>query len=172
MAEQIPQNTAPQDNGAADPNAPLFAPQAVYIKDVSFEAPNGPRAPADGSSPTINLTMNTTVNEMGPDLREVVLTVNLQAVVGEKSLWLVELQQAGAFGLRNIPPVDLPRLLGIYCPGYLLPYARQTVSDLLLKGGFPPFLLPPVNFEALYNQALQQQIQQQQAAAASTPAVN
>ena len=170
MAEQIPQNTAPQGNGATDPNAPVFAPQAVYIKDVSFEAPNGPRAPSDGSSPTINLNMNTTVNELGPEMREVVLTVNLQALVGDKSLWLVELQQAGAFGLRNIPQEDLPRLLGIFCPSYLLPYARQTVSDLLLKGGFPPFLLPPVNFEALYNQALQQQIQQQTQAPA--PSVN
>jgi preprotein translocase subunit SecB len=169
MAEQIPQNAAPQD-GATDPNAPIFAPQAVYIKDVSFEAPNGPRAPADGTSPTINLNMNTTVNELGPELREVVLTINLQAMVGDKSLWLVELQQAGAFGLRNIPQQDLPRLLGIFCPGYLLPYARQTVSDLLLKGGFPPFLLPPVNFDALYNQALQQQIQQQGQPA--TPSVN
>jgi len=160
MAEQIPQ--APQPNGAVDPNAPQFVPQAVYIKDVSFEAPNGPRAPdGNAGAPTINLNMNTAVNDMGPELREVVLTINLQAMVGEKSLWLVELQQAGAFALRNIPQVDLPRLLGIYCPGYLLPYARQTVADLLLKGGFPPFLLPPVNFEALYNQALAQQQEQQ-----------
>jgi len=172
MAEQTPENTAQPGNGATDPNAPIFAPQAVYIKDVSFEAPNGPRAPADGSSPTINLNMNTTVNEMGAELREVVLTVNLQALVGDKSLWLVELQQAGAFGLRNIPQEDLPRLLGIYCPGYLLPYARQTISDLLLKGGFPPFLLPPVNFEALYNQALQQQIQQQQTQVPPPPSLN
>jgi preprotein translocase subunit SecB len=161
MAEQNPQ--AAQPNGAVDPNAPQFVPQAVYIKDVSFEAPNGPRAP-DGASgqPQINMNMNTTVNDMGPEMREVVLTVSLKAVVGEKTLWLVELQQAGAFALRNIPQADLPRLLGIYCPGYLLPYARQTVSDLLLKGGFPPFLLPPVNFDALYNQALAQQQQGQQ----------
>jgi preprotein translocase subunit SecB len=156
MAEQTPQAAA--QNGAADPNAPQFVPQAVYIKDVSFEAPNGPRAP-DGAqgSPTINLNMNTTVNDMGPEMREVVLTISIKAVYGEKTLWLAELQQAGAFALRNIPQVDLPRLLGIFCPGYLLPYARQTVSDLLLKGGFPPFLLPPVNFEALYAQALAQQ---------------
>jgi preprotein translocase subunit SecB len=171
MAEQ---NT-PADqaaNGGVDPNAPIFAPQSVYIKDVSFEAPNGPRAP-DGmlnTSPTINLNMNTTVNELGPEMREVVLTINLTSKVGEKSLWLVELQQAGVFGMRNIPKDDLPRLLGIFCPGYLLPYARQTISDLLLKGGFPPFLLPPVNFDVLYNQALQQQIQQQQTQA--PPAVN
>lgn len=160
-----------QQGVTADPNAPQFAPQAVFIKDVSFEAPNGPRAPANGQNPTINLNLNTTVNDIAPELKEVVLTINLQAMVGDKSLWLVELQQAGAFALRNIPQAELPRLLGVFCPDYLLPYARQTVSDLLLKGGFPPFLLPPVNFGALYEQALAQQ-QQQQPAQPTTPAVN
>jgi len=170
MAEQTPQ-AAPQ-NGAVDPNAPQFIPQAVYIKDVSFEAPNGPRAPEGAAgSPQINLNMNTTVNDMGPEMREVVLTVSIKAVYGEKTLWLTELQQAGAFALRNIPQADLPRLLGVFCPGYLLPYARQTVSDLLIKGGFPPFLLPPVNFEVLYAQALAQQ-QQQAGQAAAPQAVN
>ena len=142
----------------------------MFIKDVSFEAPNGPRAPAGAANPTINLNMNTTVNDLGPELKEVVLTINLQAVIGDKPLWLVELQQAGAFALRNIPQEELPRLLGIFCPNYLLPYARQTVSDLLIKGGFPPFLLPPVNFDALYNQAVAQQ--QAQRAAAAPPSVN
>jgi preprotein translocase subunit SecB len=149
MADEIPQQ-------AADPNAPLFAPQAVYVKDLSYEAPQGPRLPGNGVNPTINLNLNTSVNDLGPELREVVLTVNVQAVIGDKTLWLVELQQAGAFALRNIPPVDTQRLMGIYCPTYLLPYARQTISDLLLKGGFPPFLLPPVNFEVLFEQAQQQ----------------
>jgi preprotein translocase subunit SecB len=136
-----------------DPNAPQFVPQAVYLKDLSFEVPNGPRIPA-GSNPTINLNLNTAVNDLGGELREVVLSVNLQAQIAERTVWLIEVKQAGAFGLRNIPQQDLQRLLGIFCPTYLLPYARQTVSDLLLKGGFPPFLLPPVNFEALFDQAV------------------
>jgi preprotein translocase subunit SecB len=157
MADETPQT--------ADPNAPQFAPQAVYVKDLSYEAPQGPRLPGNGVNPTINLNLNTSVNDLGPELREVVLTVNVQAVIGDKTLWLVEMQQAGAFALRNIPPNDLQRLMGIYCPGYLLPYARQTISDLLLKGGFPPFLLPPVNFEALFEQAQQQPQAAQDAAA-------
>ena len=91
----------------------------------------------------------------------------ISPVIGDKTLWLVELQQAGAFAVRNVPAADLQRLMGIYCPSYLLPYARQTVSDLLLKGGFPPFLLPPVNFEVLFDQAQQQgQPQAAQSAAA------
>jgi preprotein translocase subunit SecB len=99
-----------------------------------------------------------------------VLTVRVEAQAAEKTVWLIELQQAGAFGIRNVPPQDMQRLLGIFCPNYLLPYARQVISDLLMKGGFPPFLLPPVNFEALFNQAAQQAQQQQPQPAA--PAVN
>jgi preprotein translocase subunit SecB len=136
-----------------DPNAPQFAPQAVYVKDVSFEAPAGPRVAPNSANPTINLNLSTTVNDLGGDLKEVVLTVRVEAQSAEKTVWLVELQQAGAFGIRNIPTEDMQRLLGIFCPNYLLPYGREVVSDLLVKGGFPPFLLPPVNFEALFNQA-------------------
>ncbi len=159
-------------NGQAnDPNAPQFAPQAVYIKDVSFEAPQGPRLAPNTPNPTINLNLSTNVNDLGGDFKEVVLTVRVEAQAAEKTVWLCELQQAGVFGIRNIPQDDMQRLLGIFCPNYLLPYARQVVSDLLTKGGFPPFLLPPVNFDALFAQA-QARAQQQQPGAAQSPAVN
>lgn len=152
----------PASNGqAADPNAPQFAPQAVYVKDVSFESPAGPRLAPNAGNPTINLNLSTSVNDLGSDLKEVVLTVRVEAQASEKTMWLVELQQAGAFGLRNVPAADAQRLLGIFCPNYLLPYARQVISDLLTKGGFPPFLLPPVNFESLFNQAAAQAQQEQ-----------
>lgn len=164
MAEE-----APASNGQADPNAPQFAPQAVYVKDVSFEAPTGPRVAPNATNPTINLNLNTAVNDLGGDLKEVVLTVRVEAQAAEKTVWLIELQQAGAFGIRNVPPPDMQRLLGIFCPNYLFPYARQVISDLLSKGGFPPFLLPPVNFEALFNQASARAQEQPQSAA---PTVN
>ncbi|HEX2493358.1 MAG TPA: protein-export chaperone SecB [Steroidobacter sp.] len=153
---------------AADPNSPQFAPQAVYVKDVSFEAPNGPRVPSNTANPTINLNLNTSVNDLGGDLKEVVLTVRIEAQAAEKTVWLIELQQAGAFGIRNVPAPEMQRILGIFCPNYLLPYAREVISSLVTKGGFPPFLLPPVNFDALFNQAAARAQQQQpQAPAAS-----
>lgn len=165
MAEDI----SAANGQSQDPNAPQFAPQAVYVKDVSFEAPGGPRVAPNAANPTINLNLSTTVNDLGGDLKEVVLTVRVEAQSAEKTVWLVELQQAGAFGIRNVPAEDMQRLLGIFCPNYLLPYGREVVSDLLVKGGFPPFLLPPVNFEALFNQAAQNR---QQAAESAPAAVN
>jgi preprotein translocase subunit SecB len=154
---------------AADPNGPQFAPQAVYLKDVSFEAPAGPRVAPNTPNPTINLNLNTSVNDLGGDLKEVVLTVRVEAQASEKTVWLIELQQAGAFGMRNVPQQEMQRLVGIFCPNYLLPFARQVVTDLLTKGGFPPFLLPPVNFEQLFVQALMR-AQQQQGQAPTSPA--
>ena len=155
---------------AADPNGPQFAPQAVYLKDVSFEAPAGPRVAPNTPNPTINLNLNTSVNDLGGDLKEVVLTVRVEAQASEKTVWLIESQQAGAFGMRNVPQQDMQRLVGIFCPNYLLPFARQVVTDLLTKGGFPPFLLPPVNFEQLFVQALTRAQQQQQGQAPTGPA--
>lgn len=163
MVDEIP---GASNGQAADPNAPQFAPQAVYLKDVSFEAPAGPRVNTN-TNPTINLNLNTAVNDLGGDMKEVVLTVRVEAQAAEKTLWLVELQQAGAFGIRNVPAGDMQRLLGIFCPNYLLPYARQVISDLLMKGGFPPFLLPPVNFDALFAQAAARAQQQPDAPGAS-----
>jgi preprotein translocase subunit SecB len=146
-------NESSGDPGAADLRDALAAPQlalqSVYLKDCSYEAPNGPRI--EGAwNPQINLDLNTTVNGISPELREVVLTVTVAAKQDEVTVFLVEVKQAGVFMMKNLSEVDLNRALGTICPSVLFPYARAAVSNLVTQGGFPQFLLPPVNFDALH----------------------
>ena len=147
-AGDMPLPATPTDNGV------VLALQNVYLKDCSYESPNGPRI--DGNwNPQINLDLQTASTPLGPDVREVVLTVTVSAKLGEVTIFLVEVKQAGLFVVRNLGEADLKRAISTVCPGVLFPYARATVSALVTQGGFPQFLLPPVNFEALYaaNQA-------------------
>ena len=140
--------SSPADSGA------VLALQNVYLKDCSYESPNGPRL--DGNwNPQITLDLQTSSTSLGPEVREVVLTVTVSAKHGEATIFLVEVKQAGLFVVRNLPEPDLKRAISTVCPGVLFPYARAAVSQLVSQGGFPQFLLPPVNFEALYaaNQA-------------------
>jgi len=148
-------NSQPQTT--QDPNAPLVNPQAVYIKDCSFEAPSGPFLSQADGSPTVNLNLGTRATALSQDVHEVVLQVNLEAKLGDKVAWLLELQQAGAFTIRNLPANDLANVLSIAAPNYLLSFARSTVAELVTKGGFPPFLLPLVTFEGLHARAAQSQ---------------
>ena len=150
-----------QPQPAADPNAPLINPQAVYIKDCSFEAPTGPFMGGAEGSPTVNLNLATRANALAQDMHEVVLQVNLEAKAGDKVVWLLELQQAGAFLIRNLSAAELAQVVSIMAPNYLLAFARATVAELVAKGGFPPFLLPLVTFEALHARAAAQQAAQQ-----------
>jgi preprotein translocase subunit SecB len=128
---------------------PVLALQNVYLKDCSYESPNGPRV--DGSwNPQISLDLQTNSNIPGPEVREVVLTVTVSAKLGEVTIFLVEVKQAGLFVIRNLPEADMKRAISTVCPGVLFPYARCAISQLVSQGGFPQFLLPPVNFDALY----------------------
>jgi preprotein translocase subunit SecB len=127
----------------------VLALQNVYLKDCSYESPNGPRI--DGTwNPQINLDLQTSSTALGPEVREVVLTVTVSAKHGDATIFLVEVKQAGLFLIRNLPEPDLKRAISTVCPGVLFPYARAAVSQLVSQGGFPQFLLPPVNFDALY----------------------
>jgi preprotein translocase subunit SecB len=124
----------------------------VYLKDCSYEAPNGPRVQGDWN-PQINLDLHTGVNPLTADVREVVLTVTVSAKHGETTLFLVEVKQAGVFVMRNLGDTEVKRSIASICPSVLFPYARAAVSQLVTQGGFPQFLLPPVNFDALYTRA-------------------
>jgi preprotein translocase subunit SecB len=150
---------------AADPNAPVITPQAVYIKDCSFESPNGPFVQGTDAQPTVSLNLSTRAGALAQDLHEVVLQVNLEAKAGDKVVWLLELQQAGAFVIKNLSANDTGQVLSIVAPNYLLSFARSTIAELITKGGFPPFLLPLVTFEGLHARAAAQQ-------QAASPSVN
>jgi preprotein translocase subunit SecB len=138
--------------------------QTVYLKDCSYESPNGPRLPTNQTwEPKFQLNMNTAAEALGPDVHEVLLTITLEAKQGDNTLYLVEVKQAGVFAISGAAPDDLKRVIASFCPSVLFPYAREVVSDLITKGGFPNFLLPLVNFDALYAQA---------ATAPASPAAN
>ncbi|HEX3912149.1 MAG TPA: protein-export chaperone SecB [Steroidobacteraceae bacterium] len=128
--------------------------QSVYLKDCSYESPNGPRLPNNQAwEPKFQLNMNTAAEELSPEIREVLLTVTVEAKQGDLTLYLVEVKQAGLFSITGASLEDLKRLVGSFCPSVLFPFAREVISDLIVKGGFPNFLLPLVNFDALFSQA-------------------
>jgi preprotein translocase subunit SecB len=143
----------------------VITPQAVYIKDCSFESPNGPFVQGTDAQPTVSLNLSTRAGALAQDLHEVVLQVNLEAKAGDKVVWLLELQQAGAFVIKNLSANDTGQVLSIVAPNYLLSFARSTIAELITKGGFPPFLLPLVTFEGLHARAAAQQ-------QAASPSVN
>jgi preprotein translocase subunit SecB len=148
MSEVVPENTTATAGGVQ------ITLQTVYLKDCSYESPNGPRLPNNQNwEPKFQLNMNTSGEEIGPDVREVLLTVTLEAKQGEATLYLVEIKQAGVFTIVGASEDDLKKLIGSFCPSVLFPYAREVISDLITKGGFPNFLLPLVNFDALLAQA-------------------
>jgi preprotein translocase subunit SecB len=134
----------------------------VYLKDASFESPNSPAVFQQNAQPTIEVNLGINTAPMAEDTHEVTLSVTVTAKTEQHTAFLVEIQQAGIFTVRGFDDGDAGAVLGIYCPNALFPYAREAVSSLVSKGGFPPLLLEPVNFEALYAQHVQSQALQPQ----------
>jgi len=139
-----------------DTNEQEFGIHSIYLKDVSFEAPNSPEVFKTQFQPAIEMNLNLETNHLEDNIYEVVLSVTVSAKADDKAAFLVELQQAGVFTLKGFDEDSLGPMLGIYCPNVLFPYARESVANLVTKGGFPQLLLEPVNFEALYAQHMQQ----------------
>ena len=137
-----------------------FAIQKIYIKDISFEAPNSPQGFTEQWTPKLNLDLNTSTQGVAEHNYEVVLSLTLTVSNNDKTAYLVEVHQAGIFHLEDFPDSALRHLLGSYCPNILFPYAREAVSDIVTRGGFPQMLLNPINFDALYEQVSRQQAQQ------------
>ena len=136
--------------------------QNIYIKDASFEAPNGPNLQVTEWNPQFGMNMNTSATLVAENMHEVVLSITLEAKVADKVAYLAEVKQAGLFLVRGFEVEDLRRILGSFCPNTLFPYVRAAISDLVAKGGFPPFLLPPVNFDQLFAQSMEAAARQAQ----------
>lgn len=147
-----------QDNPpAADPQTVTgqLAIQKIYLKDVSFEAPNSPAVFTGDLNPSADVHFANKTTALDDDNHEVVLTVTVKVQQDSQSIYLVEVQQAGIFTIRGFPEQHLPAILATACPNSLFPFAREAICDLVVKGGFPQLLLAPVNFEVLYAQELQ-----------------
>ena len=146
------------NQGAAAPGAqPSLQIEKLYVKDISLEVPNSPQVFTEQVQPEVEVQIGTGSKPFAEGYFEVTVGGTVTARAGERTLFLVEAVQAGIFSLRNVPPDQLQPLLGIACPQILFPYLREAISDLVVRAGFPPVLLNPVSFEALYMQRMQQQ---------------
>ena len=133
-----------------------FAIQRIYVKDISFEAPNSPVIYTEKWEPQLNVELNSQASQLSEGLFEVVLNVTVTAKLGEKTAYLVEAQQAGIFELSGFDEQQMGHMIHSFCPNVLFPYAREVVGDMVNRGSFPQLNLAPVNFDALYAQHLQQ----------------
>lgn len=141
---------------AAGQSRRQFALQRVYIKDLSFESPGAPGVFASEWKPAMNIDLNTRSSRIRDDDYEVVLTLTVTARHEEETVYLVEVQQAGIFRIKGIEDEDLRRVMATACPNMLFPYAREAIDSTLGRGTFPALMLAPVNFDALFQQALKQ----------------
>lgn len=132
--------------------------ERLYLKDASFESPRSPVVFGESWKPEFSLDINTRTNRLGEERFEVVLSATLKATAeGDKTAYIIEVQQAGVFLVSNLPQERIQQVLGTLCPATLFPYLRETVDSLAVKGGFPAVHLAPVNFESLYAEAVRQQ---------------
>ena len=144
-------------------NQPVYSIEKIYVKDLSLEVPNAPQIFLEREAPQVDVQLHHVSSKVDEGVFQTELTLTITAKIGEKTMFLVEANQAGIFAIRNVPDSDLDPVLGISNPNILYPYVRETVSDAIVRAGFPPVLLNPVNFEALY-QAQKQHDSQQVAA--------
>lgn len=143
---------------AASPKQLLL--QKIYIKDLSFESPKAPEVFTTDIAPETQLNMRTSNKDVGGENIEVTLTLTVESKNNDQTLFLIEIAQSGVFLLQGYTPDERAMLIGSFCPNTLYPFAREAIADIASKGGFPPLLLQPINFDALYAQAMQERAQQ------------
>jgi len=147
-----------QSNQAASAEElqPSFGIEKIYVKDLSLEIPYAPQIFIERTAPQVGIELSNASNKLDEGVYEVVTTVTVTSKIEDKTVFLVEVAQAGIFQVRNIPDENLEVILNVTCPNIIFPYLREVVSDIVVRAGFPPVLLNPINFEALYAQQKQQ----------------
>ena len=133
-------------------NQPQFSIEKLYVKDLSLEIPNAPAVFLEREAPQVDIQLHHNSTGVEEGVYQTTLTVTVTAKVKDKTMFLVEAAQAGIFVVRNLPQQDLDAVLAIACPNILFPYVREVISDVVVRAGFPPVVLAPVNFEAIYAQ--------------------
>lgn len=161
MAEEQNEVAASQEAQQAQ-----FQLQKLYTKDVSFEIPNAPQVFQEDGQVEIKMNLAQKVETLAENVHEVNLTVTVTASLGEKTAYLVEVQQAGIFSIAGLDDQSQHAAINTLCPHTLFPYARRVITDLVAEGGFPPLVLQPINFDQIYAQRLQEA--QAQATSAQT----
>jgi len=141
---------------SAEELQPSFGIEKIYVKDLSLEIPNAPQIFIERTAPQVGIELSNASNKLDEGVYEVVTTVTVTSKIEDKTVFLVEVAQAGIFQVRNIPDENLEVILNVTCPNIIFPYLREVVSDIVVRAGFPPVLLNPINFEALYAQQKQQ----------------
>jgi preprotein translocase subunit SecB len=133
--------------------------QKIYVKDLSFESPKAPSVFMTTAAPQTQLNIRSGAQEIAPDTHEVTLTLTVEAKDKDTTLFLIEIAQAGIFTIQGYSDEERSMITGSFCPNTLYPFARETVADVVGKGGFPQLLLQPINFDMLYAQAVQERSQ-------------
>jgi preprotein translocase subunit SecB len=149
-------------------NQPFFNIQRIYLKDMSLEQPNSPAIFLEQDMPSVEVEVDVKAERLAESVFEILLTGTVTAKVNDKIAFLIEAKQAGIFDIRNIPAEQVDPLVGIACPTILFPYLRSNIADAITRAGFPPIHLAEINFQALYEQRLQQLAQQQDGASNAT----
>ena len=136
----------------AEQETPIFQIQRVYLKEASLEQPNSPAILLEQESPTVDIQLGVNAAPVAEGIFEVSVTATVQTKIKEKTVFLVEVTQAGIFEIRNLPEDQMGQIMGIACPQIVYPYLRGNVADLISRGGFPPVHLSEINFQAMYEQ--------------------
>jgi preprotein translocase subunit SecB len=147
-------------------NQPVFSIEKLYVKDLSVEVPGAPQIYQEREAPQVEVSMNNSGKSISDGYYEVVINLTVTAKVKEKTVFLVEVAYGGVFQVRNVPEAEIDMVMGVTCPNILFPYLREVVSETVSRAGFPPVILAPMNFEAIYK--ARQQKGDEQAATGTT----